>query len=70
MTDRHMRILRHIARHTQRELDHHNTLGPSGDAGSTGRGAYLERAAQRRRGQVAAAERRRQPSPRARKARP
>lgn len=60
MTDRHMRILRQIARQTQRELDHHNTLEPAKDADSTNRQDYLEHAAKRTRGHVAAAEQRRQ----------
>jgi hypothetical protein len=59
MTDRHMRILRNIARQTQRDLDHHNTHEPAGNAASTGRRDYLEHAAKRTRGQVAAAEQRR-----------
>jgi hypothetical protein len=77
MTDRHMRILRHMARQAQRKLDHHDTFEPAGDAASTGRRDYLKRAATRMRGQVAAAEQRRraaeqraQASPPARKARP
>ena len=76
MTDRHMRILRHMARQAQRRLDHHNALEPAGDAGSTGRRDYLKHAGKRTRGRVAAAEQRRraaerrpQPSPPARKAR-
>lgn len=34
MTDRHMRILRHMARQAQRELGHHNTHEHAGDAAS------------------------------------
>lgn len=77
MTDRHMRILRHMARQAQRKLDHHNALEPARDAASTGRRDYLEHAVNRMRGQVAAAEQRRraaeqrsQASPPAREARP
>ena len=69
MTDRHMRILRHMARQTQRKLDHHDTLEPAGDAASSDRHDYLEHAANRTRGQVAGAEQRRRASPPAGKAR-
>jgi hypothetical protein len=37
MSDCHIRILHHIARQTQRELEHHNTIEAAGDAASTGR---------------------------------
>jgi hypothetical protein len=37
MSDCHIRILHHIARQTQRELEHHNTVEAAGDAASTGR---------------------------------
>jgi hypothetical protein len=69
MTDPHIRILRHIARQTQRELDDY-TLEPAGHAASTGRRDYLKHAAKRTRGQVAAAEQRRQAPSNAFRARP
>ncbi len=57
MTDRHMHILRQMARHTQRELDHHDTI--DGDASSKNRRDLLVRAAKRTRARVADAELRR-----------
>lgn len=77
MSDVHLRILRRLAHQTQRELERHDTVDHAGDAASTGRRAYLARAVKRTRGQVAAAEQRReaaeqrpQPSSPVRKARP
>ena len=60
MNDRHMRILRHMARQTRSELARDDTLAPAGGTGLTGRRDYLKRAAKRARGQLAAAEQRRQ----------
>ena len=37
MSDCHIRFPHHIARQTQRELEHHNTVEAAGDAASTGR---------------------------------
>ena len=54
-----MRILRHIARQTQRELEHHDTVDHGGAAASTGRRAYLVGAAKRTGARVADAEQRR-----------
>lgn len=59
MTDRHMHILRQVARQTQRALDHHDSVEHTGDGASTGRRDYLVRAAKRTRAQVADAELRR-----------
>jgi len=67
MSDGHMRILRQVARQTQRELEHHNTVDRAEDAASTGRRDYLVRAAKRTRARVADAERRRSRRPRARR---
>jgi hypothetical protein len=63
MSDGHIRILHHIAREAQRELDHHNTVEPAADAASTGRRDYLVRAAKRTRARVADAEQRRNRRP-------
>ena len=63
MTDRHMRILRVVARQTQRKLDDHDAADAIPDAGSTARRRDLEQTTARTRAHVAAAEaRRRQPS--------
>lgn len=59
MADRHMHILRQVARQTQRELDHHDSIDQAGEASSTGRRDYLVRAAKRTRARVADAELRR-----------
>jgi hypothetical protein len=59
MSDRHMHILRQVARQTQRELDHHDSGDHAGDAASTGRRDYLVRAAKCTRAQVTDAEMRR-----------
>lgn len=59
MTDRHLHILRQMARQTQRALDHHDGVEHAGDGASTGRRDYLVRAAKRTRAQVADAELRR-----------
>lgn len=64
MSDRHMRILRHIARHSQRELDSHDAVDHAGDAAAADHRQHLGDAAMRTRGQVTAAEQRRKPSPR------
>jgi hypothetical protein len=63
MSDRHLRILRYIARQSQRELDHHDAADHTGDAAAKGRRQSLGGAARRTRGQVTAAEERREPSP-------
>ena len=54
-----MRILRQVARQSQRELEHHNTVEAAGDAASSGRREYLARAAERTRVRVTDAEQRR-----------
>jgi hypothetical protein len=59
VSDLHIRILRQVARQTQRELDHHDIVDHAGDAASTGRRDYLARAANRTRARVADAEQRR-----------
>lgn len=59
MTDRHMHILRQVARQTQRDLDHYDSVDHDGEASSTGRRDYLVRAAKRTRARVADAELRR-----------
>jgi hypothetical protein len=59
MTDRHMHILRQVARQTQRELNNHDSIDHDGDISSKGRRDYLVRAAERTRGRVADAELRR-----------
>lgn len=59
MSDRHMHILRQVARQIQRDLDHYDSVDHDGDASSTGRRDYLVRAAKRTRAQVTDAEMRR-----------
>jgi hypothetical protein len=59
MSDRHVHILRQVARQTQRELAHHDSVDHDGDATSKGRRDYLLRAAKRTRARVADAELRR-----------
>jgi hypothetical protein len=59
MTDRHIRILRLVARQAQRELDDHHSLNHIGDSASTGRREHLERAAARTSARVADADERR-----------
>ena len=63
MSDRHMRILRQMARYSQRELDTHDAVDHSGDAGAADHRQHLGDAARRARGQVTAAVRRRRPTP-------
>jgi hypothetical protein len=63
MSDRHMRILRHIARHSQRELDIHDAVDHAGDTAAAEHRQHLGDAANRTRGQVTAAEQRREPAP-------
>ena len=63
MSDGHIRILRQVARQARRELEHHDTVEPSGDAASAGRRDYLVRAAKRTRARVADAEQRRNRRP-------
>jgi hypothetical protein len=67
MTDRHIRILHHIARKTQRELEHHDAVEAAGDAAPTGRRDYLVRAAKRTRARVTDAEQRRNRRPHGRR---
>jgi hypothetical protein len=57
--DAHMRILRQVANHRQRELDEHDAAHPSGDAASNGGRQALVRSARRTRARVADAETRR-----------
>jgi hypothetical protein len=62
VSDRHIRVLRVLARHRQRRLDQHDGAAVA-HAGSDARRDDLERVAGRARARVAAAEaRRRQPS--------
>jgi hypothetical protein len=70
MSDRHLRILRHLARHSQRELDSHDASDHADDAAAADHRQHLGDAATRTRGQVTAAEQRRKPSPPAGKASP
>ncbi len=63
MSDRHVRILRHLARHSQRELDRHDAGDHAGDAAATDHRQRLGDAARRTRGQLTAAVQRREPSP-------
>jgi hypothetical protein len=63
VSDLHLRILRQIARQTQRELEHHDTVDDAGDAASAGRRDYLVRAASRTGARVADAEQRRNGRP-------
>jgi hypothetical protein len=69
MSDRHMRILRYLARHSQRELDSYDAGDHAGDAAADHR-QHLGDAARRTRAQVTAAEERRDPSPPAGRASP
>ena len=62
MSDRHIRILRVVARHRQRKLDDHDAAANVPDATSTSRRRELARAAARTRARVTAAEARRGPS--------
>ncbi|MEA2251432.1 MAG: hypothetical protein QOC78_2884 [Solirubrobacteraceae bacterium] len=64
MSDRHVRILRVMARHRQRRLDEHDaTPTPDPDAGSAARRDDLQRTAAVTRARVVAAEvRKRRPS--------
>jgi hypothetical protein len=59
MTDRHIRILRLVAREAQRELDDHHSIDHIGDTASKGRHEHLERAAARTTARVADADERR-----------
>ena len=62
MSDRHMRILRHIASRRQRDLDQYDAADHSGEAAAADHLQHLGDAATRTRGQVTAAEQRREPS--------
>ena len=57
--DAHIRILREVAHHRQRELDEHDAAQPSGDTASNGRRQDLVRSARRTQARVADAETRR-----------
>jgi hypothetical protein len=59
VNDAHIRILRQVARHRQRELDEHDAAHPSGDTASNGRRHDLVRSARRTQARVADAETRR-----------
>jgi hypothetical protein len=59
VTDPHIRILRLVAHHAQRELDEHHSIDLIGHTASTTRRAHLERAAARTRARVADANERR-----------
>jgi hypothetical protein len=59
MTDRHVHVLRVVARHRQRRLDDHAPADGIPDAVSTERRRDLERAASRARARLAAAQARR-----------
>ena len=59
MSDRHMRVLRVVARHRQRELDLHEAADALPEAGSAARLQDLVQTAARTRARVAAAEARR-----------
>jgi hypothetical protein len=56
MTDVHMRILRRVARQTQRELEAHDESENAGGTAAAGRRRHLERAATRTRARVAGAQ--------------
>ncbi len=59
MSDLHLRILRMVAKHRQRELDDHDATDQSSDPASAGHRRDLERTAGRTKANVAAAEARR-----------
>jgi hypothetical protein len=59
MTDRHMRVLRVVARHRQRKLDDHDAAEAVADVTSTSRRRDLAKVAARTRARVAAANARR-----------
>ncbi len=59
MTDPHIRILRLVARHAQRELDEHHSIDHTRHTASIPRREHLERAATRTRARVADANERR-----------
>lgn len=61
MTDLHLRILRMIANHRQRRLEHHDATDLTGDTGSADHRRNLEQAAGQTKARVAAAEARRTP---------
>ena len=62
MSDRHIRVLRVVARDRQRKLDDHEGAANIPEATSTSRRRELARAAARTRARVTAAEARRGPS--------
>jgi hypothetical protein len=65
VSDLHLRILRHVARRTQRELDDHDGLEHPGESTVGARRRELARLAAQARGQASAAQaRRRRQSPR------
>ena len=59
MTDPHLRILRLVAHHAQRDLDEHHSIEHAKHTASTPRLEQLERAAARTRARVADADERR-----------
>jgi hypothetical protein len=59
MSDRHMRILAMVARHSQRQLDTHDAIGDAPDAASMKRRHELKQRATRTRARVTAAQARR-----------
>jgi hypothetical protein len=59
MSDRHIQILRVVARHRQRKLDDHDAVANTPDPTSTSRRRDLARVATRTRARLAAAEARR-----------
>jgi hypothetical protein len=59
VTDRHLRILRLVAKQRQQELDDHDAADHTQETASAGRRRHLKQLAARTRGRVAAAEARR-----------
>jgi len=59
MTDRHIRVLRVVARHRQRQLDDHSAADDRRDTVSPARRRDLEQIAARTRAHLAAAQARR-----------
>lgn len=59
MTDLHLRLLRAVAKQRERDLDDHETADHTGDAAAAVDRRDLERAADRTKASVAAAEARR-----------
>lgn len=59
MTDRHLRILRLVAKKRQQELDDHDAADQTQETAPAGRRRHLKQLAARTRGRVAEAEARR-----------